>query len=115
MHDPYLCQGASSTWPLGGRDSRRSSARGRSGSASRAATRWRDHELPPDEEGDWDGVRDDLHPPFGVRSASDRARKFGAALGLPNRDAGGPFVLGSPDLLVGEGRPALIEERDDFR
>jgi hypothetical protein len=78
-------------------------------------TRWRDHEPPPDEEGDWDGVPDDLHPPFGVRSPSDRAQKFGAALGLPGRDAAGSFVLGSPDLLVSARRAALIEERDEFR
>jgi hypothetical protein len=34
---------------------------------------------------------------------------------LPGRDAAGSFVLGSPDLLVGARRAALIEERDEFR
>ena len=57
----------------------------------------------------------ELLAPFGVSSASDRARKFAKTLGLPDRYAGGPFILGSPDLLVGERRAALIEERDDLR
>jgi hypothetical protein len=63
----------------------------------------------------WTLTSQELLAPFGVRSTSDRARKFGAALGLPGRDAAGPFVLGSPDLLVGVRRAALIEERDEFR
>ena len=48
----------------------------------------------------WTLTAQELLAPFGVSSASDRARKFGKALGLPDRYAGGPFILGSPDLLV---------------
>jgi hypothetical protein len=62
----------------------------------------------------WTLTSQELLAPFGVRSTSDRARKFGAALGLPGRDAAGSFVLGSPDLLVGARRAALIDERDEF-
>jgi hypothetical protein len=63
----------------------------------------------------WTLTAQELLAPFGVRSPSDRARKFAKALGLPDRYSDGPFILGSPDLLVGDRRAALIEERDDLR
>jgi hypothetical protein len=57
----------------------------------------------------------ELLAPFGVRSASERAGRFLRALELPGHSPAVPMALGSPDLLVGERRAALIEERDGFR
>jgi hypothetical protein len=54
----------------------------------------------------------ELLEPFGVRSASQRAKQFRAALGLREHlPVHGPMGLGSPDLLVGDRRAELLEAR----
>lgn len=51
----------------------------------------------------------ELLEPFGVKSASQRAKQFRHALGLPEHFPGGPMALGAPDLLVGARRAELME------
>jgi hypothetical protein len=54
----------------------------------------------------------ELLEPFGVRSASDRARRFEGMLGVPSgRMPGEPVVLGNPDYLVGARRAELVRRR----
>jgi hypothetical protein len=57
----------------------------------------------------------ETHAWFGVRgSPSQRARTMLSAIGADARRSYGEVVLGSPDLLTGARRAALLRERDEL-